>query len=363
MAIMTWLKRPRLDEGNLQEFGSLMPATHAPRASWTPSWLEAVGDFAGDVRYGCVRSRGTPRSRSSWSGAVSSHWALASTSRVLHHSQELRALSLAGVQPVRHGSVSSSAKRARDGSFAVSYPDFQFLRDHHASFRRALRQAPWWSIWPRARGPAGVGRAGHRQLLFAGLVSAPSSGARSASDDVAPLQHPGGRDQPRALAPRLQRRSRHRRQDHRAQQRPAHGRRRHRSVVPRHGGELRHRSLHPDHDGAADRRRNTVAPPADPLRDRYTAMVSPHGYLRPGTSMAQCARRARGDVGHAVARSHARRGRSTAARRAVLAVADRRPEVHAADADGVERHGPAGADDRLRQHRGARPGTRRFTAR
>ena len=44
-------------------------------------------------------------------------------------------------------------------------------------------------------------------------------------------------------------------------------------------------------------------------------------------------------------------------------IAGRRAGAHAADADRPERDGPAGADDRVREHRGARAGARRVAAR
>ena len=110
-------------------------------------------------------------------------------------------------------------------------------------------------------------------------------------------------------------------------------------------------------------RLNTVAPLADPLSDRYTAMVSPHGYLRPGTSMAS----ARAELEAMWVTLSRDRTLDEAGQQLRVVRFWQSPTggqtVHAPDADGVERHGPAGTDDRLRQHRGPRAGARRFTAR
>ena len=68
-----------------------------------------------------------------------------------------------------------------------------------------------------------------------------------------------------------------------------------------------------------------------------------------------------GHAGRAIVRS-AEPG-AAAARRAVLAVAGQRPDLHPADADRAERDGHAGPADRLRQHRRPGAGARRVTTR
>ena len=70
----------------------------------------------------------------------------------------------------------------------------------------------------------------------------------------------------------------------------------------------------------------------------------------------------RRDLGCALDGQAAHGARGPPAGRALLADTERGADVHAADAGRVERNGSAGADDRVREHRRARPGARRLAA-
>ena len=103
--------------------------------------------------------------------------------------------------------------------------------------------------------------------------------------------------------------------------------------------------------------------PSGILADRRAAVLYPHGYLRPGTTLASAA--AQADALWAMlSRDRPLTGcRAAAEGRAVLANTERRADDAVADADRAERDGSAGPDDRLRQHRGARAGAWRVATR
>ena len=111
-----------------------------------------------------------------------------------------------------------------------------------------------------------------------------------------------------------------------------------------------------------------VGNPAAPLAERRLGSVATAcsfltGYLQPGVSEASAAAQADAIWTAAVRRSADHRSGAAAESRAVLAVADRRPALRAADGDRAGRDGAAGAADRLREHRGTRAGARRLAPR
>ena len=188
MAIMTWLKRPRLDEGNLQEFGSLMPATHAPRASWTPSWLEAVGDYAGDVRYALRALARNPAFSLVVVGVLALGIGLNVAVFIILKSFALSPL--AGVDgSARLGVIFGETSAGR--VVRVSYPDFQFLRDHHASFAELFGTGPMVVNLGRGRSARQVWGEIVTGNYFRALgVRAGRGRTLLPSDEVAPGRHP-----------------------------------------------------------------------------------------------------------------------------------------------------------------------------
>ena len=199
---------------------------------------------------------------------------------------------LAGVDGVGAARRRSSAKRAPGRDVAVSYPDYQYLRDHDRAFSGLFgSERGQRSTWAEADGArpvwAELVTGNYFQVLG---VRAERGRTLLPSDEIAPGRHPVVVHQRRSLAARFRRRSGHRRQDGRDQQLPADGRRRGRSDVPRHDRGLRRRAVHPGDDGAAARLH--VRQPADDAVSASSPTVArvssyPQGYLRPGTTLAE----------------------------------------------------------------------------
>ena len=109
--------------------------------------------------------------------------------------------------------------------------------------------------------------------------------------------------------------------------------------------------------------RSATIDPQKVLSDTQAAMVIAMGRLRPGTSRSAGVSPDGGAVGAIAARKGDRHCRSGADRCSDLAVAVRRADLHAARGDRPERDGRAAAADRLRQHHRPRACARPLAAR
>ena len=162
----------------LKEFGNVTLTTEAARRVWTPWWLEALRDQVERRPLRDPRAREEP-------GLLAhrrrrAHARHRPERRRLHDAQEHRA------QPARRRRRVGPARRRlrrnehRTRSSRVSYPDYQYLRDHDQRVLGALRHRAVRDRQPgpRPRRPPGLGRARHRQLLSGPRRSRRSAAAR-----------------------------------------------------------------------------------------------------------------------------------------------------------------------------------------
>ena len=218
---------------SLKDFGNVTLTTEAARRVWTPWWLDALRDQVSDVRYAIRALAKNPAFSLTVIGVLTLGIGLNAAVFTMLKSMALSPL--AGVDGLGAARASSSAKRARDGSVGLSYPDYQYLRDHDRAFSGLFGSRPRdGQPGPRPQRPPDLRRARHRQLLSGARRPrrARPHAAAVGRDRARPPS--GRRDQRRPVAPRLRRRSGHRRQDDRDQQLPADRRRRRRSDVSRH---------------------------------------------------------------------------------------------------------------------------------
>src|SRR2546423_4741435 len=218
MSILSWLKRRRLDDedfqdeirahleiaadekmadgvdrrtaqlGSLKEFGNVTLTTEAARGVWSPWWLDALHDQASDVRYAIRALAKHPAFSLTLVGVLALGIGL--NAAVFTMLKAIAFSPLAGVeQSSRLVSMFRETTSGRD--VAVSYPDYQYLRDHDRAFSGLLgsdvatvglgRGRDSRSLWPEiVTGNyfrvLGV-RAGRGRLLLP-------------SDEIAPGRHP-----------------------------------------------------------------------------------------------------------------------------------------------------------------------------
>ena len=137
--------------------------SHARRV-WTPRWLGGLRDLSSDVRY-AIRALAKNRGFSlTVIGVLTLGIGLNAT--VFTMLKGMALTPLAGVEAAASLSRPLSARPSTGRVIRISYPDYQYIRDHDSAFsgsdglglHRPQRR-------PRAKRPPGVGRAGHRQLL------------------------------------------------------------------------------------------------------------------------------------------------------------------------------------------------------
>ena len=163
---------------SLKEFGNVTLTTEAARRVWTPWWLDALHDQVERRPLRDPRAREEP-------GVLAhrrrrAHARHRPERRRLHDAQEHRAQPARRRRRVGPARASSSAKRARDASCAVSYPDYQYLRDHDRAFSGLFGSSRGHGQpGPRPERPPDLRRARHRQLLSGARRSRRSSAARS----------------------------------------------------------------------------------------------------------------------------------------------------------------------------------------
>ena len=139
----------------LKEFGNVTLTTEAARRVWTPRWLEALRDLAErrplrDPRAGQEPGVLAHRRRRA-------HARHRPERRRLHDAQEHRAHAARRRRRRRRGSPSIFGETSAGRPLRVSYPDYQYLRDHDRAFVGALRLAPASrSTWAAAAAPRQV---------------------------------------------------------------------------------------------------------------------------------------------------------------------------------------------------------------
>ena len=259
----------------LKEFGNVTRTTEAARSVWTPRWLEALRDLMSDVRYAIRALAKNPAFSFTVVGVLTLGIGL--NAAVFTMLKGMALSPLAGV--AKSGSLAVIfAETSAGRQLRVSYPDYQYLRDHDRAFSE---------LFGSILGTANLGRGRGARQVWGEIVTGnyfKVLGVRAElgrtllpSDEIAPGRHPVVVISDGSVAARLRRRSRHRRQDDRGQQQRADGRGCGGSRVPRHDRELRRRAVHSGDDGAAARLH--LRKPADhavrhPLRPSCRCLLS-----------------------------------------------------------------------------------------
>jgi macrolide transport system ATP-binding/permease protein len=114
-----------------KEFGNVTLTTEAARRVWTPQWLEVLGDVASDVRY-ALRSLAKVPAFSLIVVAVLT-LGIGLNASVFAMLKSLVFTPLSGVE--RSGQLRVVVRETSAGrQLRLSYPDFQFLREHDRAF-------------------------------------------------------------------------------------------------------------------------------------------------------------------------------------------------------------------------------------
>ena len=172
----------------LREFGNVTLTREAARQVWTPRWLDALRDLAGDVRY-AVRALAKHRAFSlTVIGVLALGIGLNAAVFTMLHGIALAPLAgVAGSGRLATLYRESTAHRP----IRISYPDYQYLRDRDSAFRE---------LFGSAVARVGLGRDRASRSLFAELVTsnyfrALGVGAQlgrtlEAQDEIAPGRSP-----------------------------------------------------------------------------------------------------------------------------------------------------------------------------
>src|SRR4051812_19934851 len=133
----------------LREFGNVTLATEAARRVWTPRWLESLRDLTSDVRYAMralVRNAGFSLTVI---GVLTV--GIGTNAAVFTMLKGLLLEPLSGVESAAGLRVlyrETSTKRV----IRVSYPDYQYLRDHDRAFSGLMASGFVDAILGRGRG-------------------------------------------------------------------------------------------------------------------------------------------------------------------------------------------------------------------
>ncbi len=164
MSIVSWLKglrRPRLDAkdldeeirahlaiaadermadgvdrktaqlASLKEFGNVLLTTEAARRVWTPWWLDALHDLVSDVRYAIRTLAKNPAFSLTVVGVLT--LGIGANAAVFTMLKGIALSPIAGVdRAARLAVVFGETSMGRQ--LRVSYPDYQYLRDHDRAF-------------------------------------------------------------------------------------------------------------------------------------------------------------------------------------------------------------------------------------
>ena len=218
MSILSWLKRRRLDEedfdeeirshlkmaaderiadgadretaryGALKEFGNVTLTTEAARQVWTPWWIESLRDHVNDVRYAIRTLAKNPVFSLTVIAVLTLGIGL--NAAVFTMIKSLALNPLAGVEDAaRLNVIYGETGTGRD--VRVSYPDYQYLRDHDRAFS---------GLYGSSLIVASLGRGRGARQITAELVTGnffQVLGVRASlgrtllpSDEVAPGRHP-----------------------------------------------------------------------------------------------------------------------------------------------------------------------------
>ena len=178
MAWWNWLKRRRLDEedfaeeirshlamaederkadgadpqsahfASLKEFGNVTLTTEAARHVWTPWWLDALHDLFSDVLYAFRGLRKNPGFSLTVVGVLALGIGL--NAAVFTMLKGMALSPIPGVDQAARLSV-VFAETGAGRQLRVSYPDYQYLRDHDRAFTGLFGTSPFMPNLGRGR--------------------------------------------------------------------------------------------------------------------------------------------------------------------------------------------------------------------
>jgi predicted permease len=172
----------------LKEFGNVTLTTEAARSVWTPQWLEALRDVMSDVRYAIRALRKNPAFSLTVIGVLTLGIGLNAAVFTM-----LKGMALSPIAGVgKSGSLAViSAETSTGRALRVSYPDYQYLRDHDHAFGELFGSIVAVANLGRGRGARQV----WGELVTGNYFKVLGVGAHSGrtllpSDEVAPSRHP-----------------------------------------------------------------------------------------------------------------------------------------------------------------------------
>src|SRR5258705_8014644 len=115
----------------LKEFGNVTLTTEAARSVWTPHWLEALRDVMSDVRYAIRALLKNPAFSLTVIGVLTLGIGL--NAAVFTMLKGMALSPIAGVDGASRMAV-VFAETSTGRQLALSYPDYQYLRDHDRAF-------------------------------------------------------------------------------------------------------------------------------------------------------------------------------------------------------------------------------------
>ncbi|HEY7516590.1 MAG TPA: permease prefix domain 1-containing protein, partial [Vicinamibacteria bacterium] len=123
---------PRSAElASLKEFGNVLLTTEAARRVWTPWWVDAFRDVASDARYGVRALVKKPAFSLAVVGVLTLGIGL--NAAVFTMLKGIALSPIAGVaRSAELATIYGETSAGRDVD--VSYPDYQYLRDHDRAF-------------------------------------------------------------------------------------------------------------------------------------------------------------------------------------------------------------------------------------
>jgi putative ABC transport system permease protein len=172
----------------LKEFGNVTLTTEAARGVWTPRWLEATRDLMSDVRYAIRALRKNPAFSLTVVGVLTLGIGL--NAAVFTMLKGMALSPLAGVD--KSGSLAVIFAETSTGRpLRVSYPDYQYLRDHDRAFSELFGSIVATANLGRGRGARQVWSEVVTGNYFKVLgVRAQVGRTLLPSDEIAPGRHP-----------------------------------------------------------------------------------------------------------------------------------------------------------------------------
>lgn len=151
--------RPSAERASRKDFGNVLLTTEAARRVWTPRWLDALHDQVSDVRYAIRALAKSPVFSFTVVGVLTLGIGLNAAVFTMLKSMALSPL--AGVDGSSRLAV-IVGETGRGRQLRLSYPDYQYLRDHDDAFS---------GLFGSGLVTAGLGRGRSSRSLWAELVT------------------------------------------------------------------------------------------------------------------------------------------------------------------------------------------------